>query len=248
MVEESVLFDATFRTNEQVVDFVFENTTLEPGQRWQLRLETDQTPSPFADWHKMWSRRQPTRLVHNGPREVTKAIVPFHRKKIETKGWMDGQRMRWHAEEMTAIDFLRHFSNHLNEVERRANGPPATIPMWSTNNTTPLVRLEPKVILWQLVRPLQNCPLRKLMFGTMGEHQRPWTTNGNTNLPVNIDMIMTAQKCDGRHWSSRLRLVGRCLRSGLNMSTFQLAARTALYLLMTLRQMAMHRRFHRNRP
>lgn len=60
VVEESVLFDATFRTNEQVVDFVFENTTLEPGQRWQLRLETDQ----LRDWHKptaAWSTTAPVK-------------------------------------------------------------------------------------------------------------------------------------------------------------------------------------------
>ena len=48
VVEESVLFDDTFRSNEQVIDFEFEDVQLEPGERVQLRLETDQ----IRDWHK----------------------------------------------------------------------------------------------------------------------------------------------------------------------------------------------------
>ena len=48
VIEESVLFDDTFRSNEQVIDFVFEDVQLEPGERVQLRLETDQ----IRDWHK----------------------------------------------------------------------------------------------------------------------------------------------------------------------------------------------------
>ena len=48
VVEESVLFDETFRSNEKVIDFVFENIKLEQGERLQLRLETDQ----IRDWHK----------------------------------------------------------------------------------------------------------------------------------------------------------------------------------------------------
>ena len=58
VVEESVLFDDTFRTNEQVVDFSFADSTLAPGERWQLRLETDQ----LRDWHKptaAWSTTAP---------------------------------------------------------------------------------------------------------------------------------------------------------------------------------------------
>ena len=39
MVEESVLFDA-LRSNEKVVDF-FDTVELQPGERLQLRLETD---------------------------------------------------------------------------------------------------------------------------------------------------------------------------------------------------------------
>lgn len=58
LVEESVLFDETFRTNEKVIDFVFNNMELEPGERLQLRLETDQ----LRDWHKpsaAWSTTAP---------------------------------------------------------------------------------------------------------------------------------------------------------------------------------------------
>lgn len=58
VVEESVLFDDTFRSNEKVVDFVFETVELQPGERLQLRLETDQ----LRDWHKPtaeWSTDAP---------------------------------------------------------------------------------------------------------------------------------------------------------------------------------------------
>ena len=48
VVEQSVLFDDTFRSNEQVVDFLFEDVELQQGERLQLRLETDQV----RDWHK----------------------------------------------------------------------------------------------------------------------------------------------------------------------------------------------------
>jgi len=48
VVEQSVLFDDTFRSNEQVVDFSFEDVELQQGERLQLRLETDQV----RDWHK----------------------------------------------------------------------------------------------------------------------------------------------------------------------------------------------------
>ena len=49
VVEESVLFDETFRSNEKVVDFSFESIELDEGDRLQLRLETDQ----IRDWHKL---------------------------------------------------------------------------------------------------------------------------------------------------------------------------------------------------
>ena len=58
VVEESVLFDDTFRSNEKVVDFVFDTVELQPGERLQLRLETDQ----LRDWHKPtaeWSTDAP---------------------------------------------------------------------------------------------------------------------------------------------------------------------------------------------
>ena len=48
VVEQSILFDDTFRSNEQVVDFRFEDVELQQGERLQLRLETDQV----RDWHK----------------------------------------------------------------------------------------------------------------------------------------------------------------------------------------------------
>lgn len=48
VVEQSILFDDTFRSNEQIVDFLFEDVQLEQGERLQLRLETDQ----IRDWHK----------------------------------------------------------------------------------------------------------------------------------------------------------------------------------------------------
>lgn len=48
IVEESVLFDETFRSNEKVIDFTLEDVNLGAGERLQLRLETDQ----IRDWHK----------------------------------------------------------------------------------------------------------------------------------------------------------------------------------------------------
>ena len=48
VVMTEVMFDDTFRSNELVVDFDFNDVTLEDGQRIQLRLETDQV----RDWHK----------------------------------------------------------------------------------------------------------------------------------------------------------------------------------------------------
>ena len=58
LVEQSILFDDTFRSNEHVVDFKFEDVNLEQGERLQLRLETDQV----RDWHKptaAWSTTAP---------------------------------------------------------------------------------------------------------------------------------------------------------------------------------------------
>ena len=48
IIEQEVLFDDTFRSNEYVVDFQFDDLVLEEGQTLQLRLETDQV----RDWHK----------------------------------------------------------------------------------------------------------------------------------------------------------------------------------------------------
>ena len=58
VVEQSILFDDTFRSNEHVVDFKFEDVNLGQGERLQLRLETDQV----RDWHKptaAWSTTAP---------------------------------------------------------------------------------------------------------------------------------------------------------------------------------------------
>ena len=48
VVEQEILFDDTFRSNEYIVDFLLEDVGLEEGQSMQLRLETDQV----RDWHK----------------------------------------------------------------------------------------------------------------------------------------------------------------------------------------------------
>ena len=59
VVEQSVLFDDTFRSNELVVDYNFVDIELEQGERLQLRLETDQV----RDWHKptaAWFTSAPT--------------------------------------------------------------------------------------------------------------------------------------------------------------------------------------------
>ena len=48
IVDEEVLFDNTFRSNELVVNFTLDNLELEQGNGVQLRLETDQ----LRDWHK----------------------------------------------------------------------------------------------------------------------------------------------------------------------------------------------------
>ena len=61
VVEQSTLFDDTFRSNEQIVDFLFEDVQLEQGERLQLRLETDQ----IRDWHKptaAWFTNAPTMI------------------------------------------------------------------------------------------------------------------------------------------------------------------------------------------
>jgi hypothetical protein len=43
-----VIFDNTFRNNEQVVDFQIEAVDFDQGEGVQIRLETDQ----LRDWHK----------------------------------------------------------------------------------------------------------------------------------------------------------------------------------------------------
>tara|TARA_B100001094_G_scaffold332533_1_gene405052 strand:+ start:223 stop:1017 length:795 start_codon:yes stop_codon:yes gene_type:complete len=48
IVSEDVIFDDTFRSNEQVVDFRIEQIDVYQGEGVQIRLETDQ----LRDWHK----------------------------------------------------------------------------------------------------------------------------------------------------------------------------------------------------
>ena len=48
VVEQSVLFDDTFRTNDIDIPFEFAQQEFMPGEGLQLRLETDQ----IRDWHK----------------------------------------------------------------------------------------------------------------------------------------------------------------------------------------------------
>ena len=48
IVSEDVIFDSTFRNNEQVVDFKIETIEIYQGEGVQIRLETDQ----LRDWHK----------------------------------------------------------------------------------------------------------------------------------------------------------------------------------------------------
>ena len=58
IIGEEVLFDETFRSNEQVVDYSLEDVEFTQGQGLQLRLETDQV----RDWHKpnaQWSNTAP---------------------------------------------------------------------------------------------------------------------------------------------------------------------------------------------
>ena len=58
IIGEEVLFDETFRSNEQVVDYSLEDVEFTQGQGVQLRLETDQV----RDWHKpnaQWSNTAP---------------------------------------------------------------------------------------------------------------------------------------------------------------------------------------------
>ena len=59
VVGQDVLFDDTFRSNEFVFDFDFDDVQLDPGEGLQFRLETDQ----LRDWHKPsadWSVTPPT--------------------------------------------------------------------------------------------------------------------------------------------------------------------------------------------
>lgn len=58
VIEQDVLFDDTFRTNEYSVVFEMLETTVSDGESLQLRLETDQ----LRDWHKpttQWSMTAP---------------------------------------------------------------------------------------------------------------------------------------------------------------------------------------------
>lgn len=59
VVEQSVLYDDTFRTNDIDIPFDFANEEFMPGEGLQLRLETDQV----RDWHKpntQWTMTAPT--------------------------------------------------------------------------------------------------------------------------------------------------------------------------------------------
>jgi len=61
VVGQDVLFDDTFRSNEFVFDFAFDDVDIGPGDGLQFRLETDQV----RDWHKPsadWSVTAPTML------------------------------------------------------------------------------------------------------------------------------------------------------------------------------------------
>ena len=48
VIEQEVLFDDTFRTNEHSVTFEMMDVEIDAGEGLQLRLETDQ----IRDWHK----------------------------------------------------------------------------------------------------------------------------------------------------------------------------------------------------
>ena len=58
VIDQNIIYDDTFRTNEHNVAFELENIELEIGEGLQLRLETDQV----RDWHKpstSWSMTAP---------------------------------------------------------------------------------------------------------------------------------------------------------------------------------------------
>ena len=58
VVEQEILFDDTFRSNELSIPFEMFELEIEPGQGMQFRLETDQ----IRDWHKQltdWSMTAP---------------------------------------------------------------------------------------------------------------------------------------------------------------------------------------------
>jgi len=58
VVDQSVIYDGTFRTNEHNVPFELDNVQFDVGEGMQLRLETDQV----RDWHKpstSWSMTAP---------------------------------------------------------------------------------------------------------------------------------------------------------------------------------------------
>jgi len=58
VIEQEILFDDTFRTNEHSVSFEMMDMEIEIGEGLQLRLETDQ----IRDWHKpstLWSMTAP---------------------------------------------------------------------------------------------------------------------------------------------------------------------------------------------
>ena len=58
VVDQIILFDDTFRTNEKNVEFELIDFNTEDGEGLQIRLETDQ----LRDWHKpstIWAMTAP---------------------------------------------------------------------------------------------------------------------------------------------------------------------------------------------
>jgi hypothetical protein len=58
IIDQNIIFDGTFRTNEKSVQFEISDLDAEEGEGLQIRLETDQ----LRDWHKpstAWSMTAP---------------------------------------------------------------------------------------------------------------------------------------------------------------------------------------------
>ena len=48
VIDQDIIFDDTFRTNQKDVEFKLSDLETESGENLQIRLETDQ----LRDWHK----------------------------------------------------------------------------------------------------------------------------------------------------------------------------------------------------